>query len=77
MIPTRVFVGNIPSNLTERDLTLLFVRFGKIRDIKILPDPTRSKSYGFVTFWSEADAQKAIQVVFISPIGFNCFVFNS
>ena len=62
VIANRVFVGNIPSNLVERDLLMLFNRFGKIRDVKIIPEHTRNKSYGFVTFFSEADARRAIQV---------------
>lgn len=64
VIPSRVFVGNIPANLVERDLGMLFARFGKIRDVKIIPDQARSKSYGFVTFFSESDARRAIQVLF-------------
>ncbi|KAK4003018.1 hypothetical protein OUZ56_004806 [Daphnia magna] len=61
LISNRVFVGNIPPNLVERDLIMLFHRFGKIRDVKIIPEHTRNKSYGFVTFFSEADARRAIQ----------------
>jgi RNA recognition motif-containing protein len=66
LISNRVFVGNIPPNLVERDLIMLFHRFGKIRDVKIIPEHTRNKSYGFVTFFSEADARRAIQVIAIS-----------
>ncbi|XP_046635062.1 uncharacterized protein LOC124314082 [Daphnia pulicaria] len=61
LISNRVFVGNIPPNLVERDLIMLFNRFGKIRDVKIIPEHARNKSYGFVTFFSEADARRAIQ----------------
>ncbi len=43
---------------------MLFHRFGKIRDVKIIPEHTRNKSYGFVTFFSEADARRAIQVYY-------------
>ena len=43
---------------------MLFNRFGKIRDVKIVPEQTRNKSYGFVTYFSEADARRAIQVRF-------------
>ena len=62
IIANRIFVGNIPTNLGERDLIILFQRFGKIRDVKIIPENTRNKSYGFVTFFSESDARRAIQV---------------
>lgn len=62
VIANRIFVGNIPTNLAERDLIMLFQRFGKIRDVKIIPENTRNKSYGFVTFFSESDARRAIQV---------------
>ena len=62
IIANRIFVGNIPTNLAERDLIMLFQRFGKIRDVKIIPENTRNKSYGFVTFFSDADARRAIQV---------------
>lgn len=66
LISNRVFVGNIPPNLVERDLIMLFNRFGKIRDVKIIPEHARNKSYGFVTFFSEADARRAIQVIAMS-----------
>lgn len=62
LVANRIFVGNIPSNLVERDLIMLFHRFGKIRDVKIIPEHTRNKSYGFVTYFSESDARRAIQV---------------
>ena len=62
LVANRIFVGNIPASLAERDLITLFHRFGKIRDVKIIPENSRNKSYGFVTFFSEADARRAIQV---------------
>jgi len=61
LVANRIFVGNIPASLAERDLITLFHRFGKIRDVKIIPENSRNKSYGFVTFFSEADARRAIQ----------------
>ncbi len=62
VIANRIFVGNLPSSMVERDLMTLFARFGKIRDVKIIPENTRNRSYGFVTFFSELDARRAIQV---------------
>ena len=76
VIANRVFVGNLPPNLVERDLMNLFNRFGKIRDVKIIPENTRNKSYGFVTFFSELDARRAIQVISVTTLHFHWLKFE-
>lgn len=74
LIANRVFVGNLPNSLAERDLMALFSPYGKIRDVKIIPENSRNKSYGFVTFFSEGDARRLIQVVGCLLVLETCFL---
>ena len=53
---TKVYVGNIPFNITEQDITDLFSEYGEIISVKI----KHSKGFGFVEMESSDDAKKAI-----------------
>jgi RNA recognition motif-containing protein len=57
----RIYVGNLASHTTERDLTDLFERVGRIVSASIITDRDtgRSKGFGFVEMGSE-DAERAI-----------------
>jgi len=57
----RIYVGNLASHTTERDLTDLFERVGRIVSASIITDHDtgRSKGFGFVEMGSE-DAERAI-----------------
>lgn len=45
----KVFLGGLPSNVTETDLRLYFSRFGKVMEIVIMYDQEKKKSRGNYT----------------------------
>jgi len=57
----RIYVGNLPSHTTERDLTVLFEQVGQVVTVRIMTDRDtgRSKGFGFIEMGSE-EAEKAI-----------------
>jgi RNA recognition motif-containing protein len=57
----RVCVLNIPSNLINRELEIIFSKhFGQISNAYIKPVVSRYTNIGFVTFVNEQDCQKAL-----------------
>ncbi|EDQ92575.1 uncharacterized protein MONBRDRAFT_13665 [Monosiga brevicollis MX1] len=50
----RVYVGNLPRDIRERELDELFYKYGRILDIHI------KGPYAFVTFEDERDAEDAV-----------------
>jgi len=62
LIPNRIFVGGIANDTTESELKHFFSAFGAVKDCKIILDRAGlSKSYGFVTFESQEDAEKVLK----------------
>lgn len=59
---TKVYVGNLPFSVDEKELTTLFAPFGEISEAVLISDKYsgRSKGFGFVTFAKAEDAKKAI-----------------
>lgn len=57
-----VYVKNIPSNYTEKELEQIFEPFGKIVTSKVLMDlqTGQSRNIGFVLYETKAEADKAI-----------------
>lgn len=43
----KVFLGGLPSNVTETDLRMLFGRYGKVMEVVIMYDQEKKKSRGF------------------------------
>eukprot|EP01041_Mallomonas_annulata_P008980 gene8980-18583_t len=56
----RVFIGNLPMDIRERDVDDLFYKYGRIRDID-LKTPSRPPAYAFITFDDVRDAEDAIR----------------
>jgi cold-inducible RNA-binding protein len=58
----RLYVGNLPFNITETDLQDTFEPFGTVTDVKIVMDQTsgRSRGFGFVTMGTDAEGAAAI-----------------
>ncbi|CAK4643061.1 hypothetical protein LEN26_003632 [Aphanomyces euteiches] len=57
---SRLFVRNLPYSCVEEDLQELFAGYGAISEVHMpLDDNKRTKGFGFVTFESMADAEKA------------------
>ncbi|CAL9188098.1 unnamed protein product [Musa hybrid cultivar] len=61
-IVSKLFVGGLSSYTTEDSLSEAFSQFGQVIEAKIIMDKVskRSKGFGFVTFASEDEAQKAL-----------------
>jgi arginine/serine-rich splicing factor 1/9 len=45
----RIYVGNLPIDIREREIDDLFYKYGRIRDID-LKTPARPPAFAFVTF---------------------------
>lgn len=61
-IRMKVYVGNLPFSVTDKDLNEMFVQFGQITEAVLIKDKFsgRSKGFGFVTFADKASGEKAI-----------------
>ncbi|XP_067408328.1 RNA binding protein fox-1 homolog 1-like isoform X2 [Emydura macquarii macquarii] len=57
--PKRLHVSNIPFRFRDPDLRQMFGQFGKILDVEIIFNERGSKGFGFVTFESSQDADRA------------------
>ncbi|KYO39895.1 RNA binding protein fox-1 homolog 3 isoform X1 [Alligator mississippiensis] len=57
--PKRLHVSNIPFRFRDPDLRQMFGQFGKILDVEIIFNERGSKGFGFVTFDSSQDADRA------------------
>src|SRR5258707_5012610 len=58
----KLYVGNLPYSVTERDLRDLFEQAGEVTDAAVITDREtgRSKGFGFVEMNTPEDATKAI-----------------
>lgn len=57
---SRVYVGNLPLDIKERELDDLFYKYGRIRDIDI-KNQGRPPAFAFIVFDDSRDAQDAIR----------------
>ena len=59
----RLFVGNLPHQVSSADLNQIFSEFGTVQSVEIMQGrgAGRKKGFGFVEMDSEAEAQAAIQ----------------
>lgn len=55
----RVFVGNLPLDIRERELDDLFYKYGRIRDI-VIKKPSNPPAYAFITYSDHRDAEEAV-----------------
>jgi RNA recognition motif-containing protein len=62
-VATRLFIGNLPHEVTDSLLEGLFSEFGTVQSVEVMRDRDtgRSKGFGFVEMGSDAEAQAAIQ----------------
>jgi len=56
----RLYVGNLPGDIREREVDDLFYKYGRIRDIQV-KTPSRPPSFAFVTFEDSRDAEDAVR----------------
>jgi RNA recognition motif-containing protein len=59
-----IFVGNLPWEVTEQDLTEAFSQYGPVEATRVAQDreTNRSRGFGFVEM-SDADAERAIEAL--------------
>jgi cold-inducible RNA-binding protein len=59
----KLFVGSLSWDTDDQGLRAAFEAFGPVEDAKVINDRDtgRSRGFGFVTFTSDADADKAIE----------------
>lgn len=59
----KIYVGNLPYNITEDELQQFFGSFGTIDDVTIITDrhTGRSKGFGFIAFDSDQAAESATE----------------
>ena len=58
-----IYVGNLPFQLSSKELRDVFEKYGNVAFAKIVRDreTKRSRGFGFVEMTEEAEAQKAIE----------------
>ncbi|PAN09983.1 hypothetical protein PAHAL_2G063500 [Panicum hallii] len=58
----KIFVGGLPSNVTEADFRRCFEQFGAITDVVVIYDRStqRPRGFGFITYDSEDAVDKAL-----------------
>lgn len=73
---TNLIVNYIPQFATEADLAILFSPIGRLESIRVMRDFKTGYSYGFgfVKYFNEEDAAKAIDV--LNGITFRYFRFS-
>ncbi len=61
----KLYVGNLSYDVTEQQLRDLFSQAGTIKDVTLITDrdTQRSKGFGFVEMTTQAEAQKAIELL--------------
>jgi len=61
----KIYIGNIPHNVTEDVLDDVFSEFGDVSSANVIKDnhSGRSKGYGFVEMPNDSDASEAIKVL--------------
>lgn len=62
---SKLYVGNLSYNVTEEQLRELFSEAGTIKEVTLITDrdTQRSKGFGFVEMTTQAEAQKAIEML--------------
>lgn len=68
---TRLYVGNLAYSATEEELKSLFEQAGTVTSVAVIKDREsgRSKGFAFVEMASDAEAQKAIDILNGKKIG--------
>lgn len=74
----RIYVGGIPYQTTEQDLTQLFEQIGEVTFATVIIDREtgRSKGFGFVEMSNDEDARAAIDQLNGSTLGSRTITVN-
>ncbi|XP_071450449.1 heterogeneous nuclear ribonucleoprotein 27C isoform X3 [Hetaerina americana] len=67
----KVFLGGLPSNVTETDLRSFFQRYGKVMEVVIMYDQEKKKSrgFGFLSFETDESVERCVAEHFIQLNG--------
>ncbi|KAF3447473.1 hypothetical protein FNV43_RR12659 [Rhamnella rubrinervis] len=59
----KIFVGGLPTDLTEEEFKNYFERFGRVTDVVVMHDSTthRPRGFGFITYDSEDSVENVMQ----------------
>jgi RNA recognition motif-containing protein len=59
----KLFIGSLPYNITENELSDLFAQYGDVLNAKLVVDhfSGRSKGFGFVEMATRRDGHKAME----------------
>jgi cold-inducible RNA-binding protein len=74
----KLYVGNLPYNMTNGDLEGLFAQYGAVQSAQVIidRDTGRSKGFGFVEMETDADAKKAIDALSGQEVGGRMLTVN-
>ena len=63
----KVFLGGLPSTITETDLRNFFTKYGEVCEVVIMYDQEKKKSrgFGFLSFETEAARERAVADHFV------------
>lgn len=61
----KIFLGGLPSNITETDLRHFFNRYGKVTEVVIMYDQEKKKSrgFGFLSFEDEGSVDCKLKII--------------
>lgn len=64
MQQNKLYVGNFPYSVDESQIRDLFSEYGEISELALISDRNtgRPKGFGFITFASQAAAEKALEL---------------
>ena len=64
----QVFLGGLPSSITETDLRNFFSRYGEVCEVVIMYDQEKKKSrgFGFLSFADEAACNRAVSEHYVN-----------
>jgi RNA-binding protein Musashi len=67
----KVFLGGLPSNVTETDLRMFFGRYGKVMEVVIMYDQEKKKSrgFGFLSFEDDASVDRVTSEHYVNLNG--------
>ncbi|KAI5724496.1 hypothetical protein M8J77_003415, partial [Diaphorina citri] len=67
----KVFLGGLPSNVTETDLRTFFNRYGKVMEVVIMYDQEKKKSrgFGFLSFEDDDAVDRCVSEHFVNLSG--------
>ncbi len=74
----KLFVGNLPHEITNDELQKLFEEFGTVDSANVIMDRAtgRSKGFGFVEMSSEDEAEKATEAMNGKEVGGRALTVN-